>query len=90
MIDDNGDGTFEEMSPAAGTNFAFDSTDNASEGANSWESHATERWKTVSRGCTCQVRAEYRVNTAGITFLLDDYSLVVETDLLPSDESFGP
>lgn len=89
MIDDNGDGVYQEMAPAAGTNFSFDSSDSDTEGAGSWESHAMERWDTVSRGCTCKVRAEYQAR-GGTTFGLDDYTLVAETDLLPSNESFGP
>jgi hypothetical protein len=91
MIDTNNDGSFDaEMAPAAGGEYAFDSSDVNSESSSSWEGHAVERWATISRGCTCAVRAEFRVSTGSLVFQVDDYTMVAETDLLPSDESFGP
>lgn len=85
MLDD-GTG-FKPMAPASQEDFAFDSSDGDTESAVSWEAHSMERWSTVSGGCTCRVRAEFRVND-GMFFDLDDYTIVAQTDLLPSGESF--
>jgi hypothetical protein len=76
------------MSPSVGADYAFDTSENNTIVA-SWESHMVERFVTMTRGCTCVVRAEARA-PSGMLFSLDDYTLVVETDLLKSDESFGP
>src|SRR5690606_33802365 len=74
MISRNG-APFEEMSPGQGTDAAFDS---AGAGAD-WEAHALERL-AEGPGGTYTVKAQYAV-TGASNFALDDYSLVVETDL---------
>jgi len=89
-IDDNGDMIFQEMLPAEGGDFAFDSTDSGAEWSSSWESHAVQRYATMSRGCTCTVRVERATSSVSAVFDTDDWLLSVQTDLLPSDESFGP
>ena len=90
MIDANGDDTFTEMLPAEGADYAFDSTDAGSETSSSWESRSIQRYATVGRGCTCTVRVERSVSSVAVVFDTDDWLLTVQTDLLPSDESFGP
>lgn len=77
-----------EANPMASTfgpdTFAFDSTDNGTEGSGSWESHAFSRHtcyeNTTSTTRFATVRVDWRVtNFGGVpTFWLDDTSLVVE------------
>ena len=90
MIDSNGDDVFTEMFPAQGADYGFDSSDNGTETGASWESHSIQRYETMSRGCTCTVRVERATSSATGVFRTDDWLLTVQTDLLPSDESFGP
>jgi hypothetical protein len=88
-IDDNNDGTFQVMRPDS-TDVVFDSSDNNTASNTNFEAHAIERSWTMSRGCTCQVRVEVMRTINTLNFGLDDWLLAVQTDLLPSDESFGP
>ncbi len=73
------------MNPDAGTDFAFDSSDNGSETQGSWEADAMERSGEASGGCDGSakytVRAEYRVSDPGVTFRLDDWHLTAESFL---------
>lgn len=66
-----------EAQPAAGLDFAFDSTDAGSETASSWESHAMERTTTVGPGAHT-VHVQWAVTSAATTFRLDDWVLAVE------------
>lgn len=68
-----------EMAPAAGSNFAFDSSDGATETGDSWEAHAMERyWYGVGAG-THTIQGQWR---SGCTiFRIDDWSLVAEAKL---------
>lgn len=87
---DDGAGSFVPMNPDAGTDFAFDSNDGGNESDASWEAHAIERFAVVSGGgCTCTVRVEARIINPAVLDL-DDWSLVVETDLRRSDQGFPP
>jgi hypothetical protein len=64
------DGVEQEMEPASGTDFAFDSPDD------SWESNSMDRSRLVGRG-TYTVKAQAAV-VGGSSFRLDDWSLTVE------------
>jgi hypothetical protein len=88
-IDDNNDGVFQVMRPDS-ADAVFDSSDANTVTSTNFESHALERSWTMSRGCTCQVRVEVMRTINTLNFGLDDWTFVVESDLLPSDESFGP
>jgi hypothetical protein len=89
VIDDTETGTYVPMDPDPGTEFAFDSNDGGNETTASWESHAMERYYLVGGGCTCSVRVEARVILPA-ELRLDDWTLVVETDLLASNEGVIP
>jgi hypothetical protein len=70
-----------EMDPVAGLDFAFDSTDGATEGAASWEARAMERSKVFATGAAAgvvTVQVQYAVTNAALTFRLDDWHLAVE------------
>jgi hypothetical protein len=88
-MDDSESGTFVPMEPDPGTDFAFDSNDGGNETDASWEAHAMERYYPVPGGCTCRVRVEARVISPA-ELRLDDWTLVAETDLLPSDVHLVP
>ena len=66
-----------ELDPAVGNDFAFDSTDNATETESSWESHAIER-SVVLGGGTHVVQVQWRTTNAATTLRLDDWHLTVE------------
>ncbi|MDQ3857833.1 MAG: hypothetical protein M3327_05205 [Actinomycetota bacterium] len=66
-----------EALPAAGLDFAFDSTDSGSETGSSWESHAMERTTTVGPGAHT-VQVQWAVTSAATTFRLDDWVLAIE------------
>jgi hypothetical protein len=83
MIQRDG-GAFQELAPAVGSDAAFDSV--GAGDADNWEAHAIERLGEGPGG-TYVVKAQYRVFGSG-NLALDDYTLVVETDLQPS--SFVP
>jgi hypothetical protein len=65
-----------EMAPVVGTDFAFDSSDSATETAGSWESHAMERFQADVGAGAHTVTAQ--VSTGCVTFRVDDWSLVAE------------
>jgi hypothetical protein len=67
-----------EAKPASGANYAFDSTDNASETSASWEGHALERSTDVLTGGTYTVTAQWLVTDPGTSFRLDDINMTVE------------
>lgn len=71
------DGT--EAEPAAGAEFAFDSTDFDTKSGGAWEARAMERSLVVGPG-THVVWVQWRVRTTE-TFSLDDWTLVVEPHL---------
>ena len=71
-----------EGDPAAGSNFAFDSTDNNTETPSSWESHSMQRVRTLGTG-NYTVNVLWRVAGSGTpNFEMDDWSLVVTRDLV--------
>ena len=68
-----------EMRPAVADDFAFDSSDSASEGPSSWESHAMERFETSVGAGAHTVTAQ--VSTGCTSFRIDDWTLVAEARL---------
>ncbi len=63
-----------EMAPVGGADFAFDSSDSATEGGGSWESHSVERsLADVDAG---RYAVEVQVNNFCDEFRLDDWILV--------------
>lgn len=79
LVSKNG-GAFQEMFPNVSLDAAFDST-----GSDDWESHSIERAGFGEPGSTYTIKAEYTVSAAGAHFVVDDWILVAETDLQPSD-----
>lgn len=79
MISKDG-AAFLQMYPDAGTDSAFDST-----GIDNWESHTIERVRYGDPGSTYTIKVQYAVSSPGVTFGVDDWLLVAETDLQPSD-----
>lgn len=71
-------GAVTELSPQSGIDFAFDSTDSATETSASWESHSMDRSERLDVG-QYRVSVQRAVTNAAVTFWLDDYSLTVET-----------
>jgi len=71
-----------ELSPAAGVDFAFDSTDAGRDTAASWESHAMDRFTRVGNlePRALIVRAEWRTTSPNTVFRLDDSNLTVEVN----------
>lgn len=67
-----------EAEPAAGSDFAFDGTDNGTEGQYSFASHSMDRSRGPLGPGTYTVRVQATVSTVGIVFRLDDWSLTVE------------
>ncbi len=76
------DGTLLELDPAAGTDFAFDSTDSGREGAASWEAHSADRNTLLPAG-SWRLKVQRRVTGAGITFRLDEISFKAEVAQIP-------
>jgi hypothetical protein len=68
-----------EMSPAVSTDFAFDSSDTATEGTSSWESHAVERFVSGVPAGDHTITAQ--VSTGCTTFRFDDWTLTAEAHL---------
>jgi hypothetical protein len=66
-----------EADPVVGADFAFDSTDNATETTNSWESHSIERVRRLGAG-TYTVKVQWAVTNAATSFRLDDWAFTVE------------
>ena len=71
-----------EMDPAAGTDFAFDSTNAGAENPTSYESHSMERSKVITNTSTAPltvtVQVQYRITNSGIFLRLDDWHLTVQ------------
>jgi hypothetical protein len=67
--------------PAAGINFALDSTDAGNETSSSWEGHSFSRSRritnTTSSTITVVVGVQVAVTNSAVTFWLDDYHLRV-------------
>lgn len=79
-----------ELSPASGTDFAFDSTWDGARPEYSWQAHAMERSATFAglcSGSSITFKVQYKVNAVGATFRLDDWHFTVEAfgkgDLFP-------
>ncbi len=66
-----------ELNPAVGTDFAFDSTDDGDEGTSSWESHAIARSSETLAAGNHPVQVQFRATT-GATLRLDDWALVIQ------------
>ena len=64
-----------ELNPAVGNDFAFDTTD-AGDEASAWESHAVARERDVERG-NHTVKVQIRTTDAATTLRVDDWALVV-------------
>ncbi len=65
-----------ELNPAVGTDYAFDSTDNGDETAQSWESHAIARSSETLAAGNHAIQVQIRATT-GATLRLDDWALVI-------------
>jgi len=83
MVSEDG-GPYVEMY-GGDSGFAFDSTSGAAESSGSWESHAMQRFSFGDPGSSYNIKAQISVSAAGTTFNIDDYTLMAETDLQPSD-----
>jgi hypothetical protein len=66
-----------EANPAAGLDFAFDSTNGGNETTGSWESHSMDRSLSVGPGLHT-VKVQWAVTNASTVFRLDDWTLTVE------------
>jgi hypothetical protein len=87
MIQKNNTGPFVEMSPQVGNDFAFDAAGNSNGLADAWESHSVERLAEGygdASGATFTVKVQYSVTHPDAISVIDDWSLVAETDLQPS------
>lgn len=74
-------GPFVPMAPNVDTDFAFDSA-----ATDYWEGHAMERLAYGDPGSSYTIKAQAAANSVEISYFgLDDWSLVAETDLQPSD-----
>lgn len=71
-----------ELTPSPGTDVAFDSTDNGTKPAGSWQSHAIERSISFSGPCSGSAsttfKVQYKVSAVNVLFRLDDWHLTVE------------
>ncbi|RZU51815.1 hypothetical protein EV385_3650 [Krasilnikovia cinnamomea] len=68
-------GTFFEMSPQVGTDFAFDSGSGTTD---NWESHAIERTSPFLSAGTYRVQVQAGVVAGATSLRLDDWTLAVE------------
>jgi hypothetical protein len=66
-----------ELNPAVGDDFAFDSTDNGNETTLSFESHAIARSSETLSAGNHTVKAQIRTNNAATSFRVDDWALIV-------------
>ena len=66
-----------ELNPAVGNDFAFDSTDAGDEGTKSWESHAIARSSETLSAGNHTVKVQIRTTNAATTLRLDDWALVI-------------
>jgi len=73
----DGPGPAVELNPVVGGDFAFDSTDGATETSGSWEAHSIDRHKRLSAG-TYVIYAQWGTVGAGGFFRLDDWSFNVD------------
>ncbi len=76
VMNTNG-GPFTEMFPGSGTDAAFDSGGLE----DYWEAHAIERLGFGKPGGSHIIKAQYRVSDPAVSFRVDDWVLVAETDL---------
>jgi hypothetical protein len=75
-----------EMNPAAGVDFAFDSTNGTGETASSWEGHALDRSYVVPASSTTRVwyvQVQAAVVGSGVALRLDDWHLTVDKARIP-------
>jgi len=66
-----------ELNPAVGGDFAFDSTDNGDETAQSFESHSIARASETLSSGNHTIKVQIRTNNAGNTLRIDDWALVI-------------
>ncbi|MET0938217.1 MAG: collagen-like protein [Gaiellaceae bacterium] len=66
-----------ELNPAVGTNFAFDSSDDGDEGSSSQESHAIARSSETLSAGSHTVKVQIRSSNVATTFTVDDWALIV-------------
>jgi hypothetical protein len=66
-----------ELNPAVGANFAFDSSDDGDEGSSSQESHAIARSSEDLSAGNHTVKVQIRSSNAATTFAVDDWALVI-------------
>ena len=66
-----------ELNPAVGTTYIFDSTDDGDEGTSSWESHAIARSSETLSAGNHTVKVQIRSTNAATTFRVDDWALIV-------------
>lgn len=66
-----------ELNPAVGNDFAFDSTDDGDEAAQSWESHAIARASETLSAGNHIVKVQIRTTNAANTLRIDDWALVI-------------
>lgn len=78
-------GNFQEMQPAVGADAVFDTTTGVVAES---DAHAIERYWVASPGIYV-VKAQFRASSNATSFTVDDYTLVVETDLEPSTFSIA-
>jgi hypothetical protein len=71
-------GTTVEMDPAAGVDFAFDSTNNGNDKSSSWEGHSMDRSAGPLPAGIYRVFAQYRTTNSTVVIRVDDWSLTVE------------
>jgi hypothetical protein len=67
-----------EISPVAGNDFAFDSTDNGTETSSSWESHSMTRVTDTLAAGNHTIVVQMRTTQAATTLRLDDWAVVVQ------------
>jgi hypothetical protein len=66
-----------DMRPAVGMNFAFDTLVDGTTVTDWWESNSVEHWRVVGPG-THTVRVQFAVTNANVDFELDDWTLVIQ------------
>jgi hypothetical protein len=66
-----------ELNPAVGTDFAFDSSNNGGATPNSFGSHAIARSSETLSAGNHTVKVQIRVSTGAASFRVDDWTLVI-------------
>ncbi|HEU0303853.1 MAG TPA: hypothetical protein VFR32_04665 [Gaiellaceae bacterium] len=66
-----------ELNPAVGNDFAFDSNNNGGEGSTSWESHAIARTSETLGAGNHTVKVQIRTSNAATALRIDDWALVL-------------